>query len=143
MAVELPKTIVVDASVGLKWVVNEIGSDQAVALIEGRRLIAPSLFWVETANALAMKARRGELSRSAVNDAWRDLTASPLEIIPMNAEAIAPAMTLAQDLQHTVYDCTYLALAMANNCPIITADKRFVASVATHPYLTDKVLLLS
>ena len=139
----LPSTLVVDASVGIKWVIDEAGSDQAVALIEGRRLIAPALFWIETANVLAMKTKRGELPRVAATDAWHDLTAAPLEIVPVGVEATEQALALAQDLRHTVYDCTYLATALENNCPVVTADRRFAAIVATQPYLSGRILVLS
>jgi predicted nucleic acid-binding protein len=142
MAVELPATLVVDASVGLKWVVDEAGSDAAVALIAGRRLMAPALFWIETANALAMKARRGELSRAAANDAWRDLANAQLEIVPLTAESVTPALALAHDIGHTAYDCAYLAVALAAGCPVVTADRRFAAMVASHPTLAGKVLAL-
>ena len=138
----LPATLVVDASVGIKWVVDEQGSDQAVALIEGRRLIAPALFWIETANVLAMKTKRGELTRAAAADAWRDLTAAPLEIVPVDVDATTEALTLAQDLQHTVYDCAYLATALAAECPVITADRRFANIAAGQPYLAGKMLVL-
>lgn len=99
---DLPQTLVVDASIGVKWVVDEDDSDAAVALIAGRRLIVPTLFWIETANVLAMKAKRREISRSAVADAWRDLNDAPLELVNITPETVRSALTLAQDLQHTV-----------------------------------------
>ena len=40
---ELPAVLVVDASVGVKWVVDEIGSEIAAGLIAGRRLLVPDL----------------------------------------------------------------------------------------------------
>lgn len=139
----LPSTLVVDASVGIKWVIDEQGSDQAVALIEGRRLVAPALFWTEAANVLAMKTKRGELFRAAAQDAWRDLVAAPLEIVPTDAALAERALALAQDLQHTVYDCIYLAAALDLGCPVITADRRFAAVTATLPYLGGKMLVLA
>lgn len=75
---DLPMTVVVDASVGPKWVVTEVGSEIAMALIEGRQLLVPDLFWIETANGLAAKVRREELSRAAARDAWHDLLQAPI-----------------------------------------------------------------
>ncbi|SNS30010.1 MULTISPECIES: type II toxin-antitoxin system VapC family toxin [unclassified Azospirillum] len=140
---DLPPTLVVDASIGVKWVVDESDSDDAVALIAGRRLIVPGLFWVETANVLAMKAKRREMTRAAVADAWRDLANAPLELVNMAPDTVLPALTLAQDLQHTVYDCAYLAVALAVGCPVVTADRRFAAITAAHPTLAGRVLLLN
>jgi predicted nucleic acid-binding protein len=142
-AADWPATLVVDASVGIKWVVDEPGSEEAVALIAGRRLIVPSLFWVETANVLSMKAKRGQLTRAAVTDAWRDLAEAPVEAVSLSPDAVSPALTLAQDIQHTVYDCAYLAVALAAGCPVVTADRRFASIVAAHPYLAGRVLLLN
>ena len=79
----LPDTVVVDASVGLKWVIDELGSDAAVALVAGRALVTSALFWVEAANVLATKERRGELDRVGLEDAWRDLAQAPLETVPL------------------------------------------------------------
>ncbi|HIJ62590.1 MAG TPA: type II toxin-antitoxin system VapC family toxin [Rhodospirillaceae bacterium] len=140
---DLPSTLVVDASIGVKWVVDEHDSDDAAALIAGRRLIVPGLFWVETANVLAMKARRGELTRAAVTDAWRDLADSPLTCVTLSPDTVSSALTLAQDIQHTVYDCIYLAVALNAGCPVVTADRRFATIAAGHPYLAGRVLLLN
>ena len=66
---EPPETIVVDAGVGLKWVIDEPGSDAAVALVAGRAPVTSALFWVEAANVLATKERRSELDRGSLEDA--------------------------------------------------------------------------
>jgi hypothetical protein len=44
--------IVVDASVAVKWVLREIGSDAADALLDHDGLIAPSIWLAEATNAL-------------------------------------------------------------------------------------------
>ncbi|MFV0512909.1 MAG: type II toxin-antitoxin system VapC family toxin [Jhaorihella sp.] len=38
------------------------------------------------------------------------------------------ALRLSLLLDHPVYDCTYLALAMAREAPVIPADRRFVSA---------------
>jgi predicted nucleic acid-binding protein len=56
---------------------------------------------------------------------------------------LMPAATrLAQDLDHPVYDCFYLALAVQQQYPLLTADRRFQAKVRDHPYLGDRVVFL-
>ena len=125
----LPPSIVVDAGVGLKWVVNEPGSAAAVTLLPGWLVLIPSLFWVEAANALATKSRRGELDRSDALDAWRDLVQAPLEVLPLNPDSVRSALEIAQDLGHPVYDCCYLAAALDLGTLVITADRRFCRAV--------------
>ena len=52
-------TIVIDASVTVKWVLDETRTDAALAL-QSEQLVAPVLWLAETANALWRHARLGE-----------------------------------------------------------------------------------
>jgi predicted nucleic acid-binding protein len=56
-------TIVVNASVALKWVIEEDGSKAAGELLLEKPLAAPNLLMAECANVLWAKARR-EYSRA-------------------------------------------------------------------------------
>ncbi|MFO1048711.1 MAG: type II toxin-antitoxin system VapC family toxin [Geminicoccaceae bacterium] len=123
----LPSVVVVDAGVGLKWVGDEPGSEVAAALATTCGMIATALFWVEAANVLATKERRGELSRSALEDAWRDLLRAPMETIPIDPASAGEALGLALELCHPAYDCCYLELALARRTAVVTADRRFRA----------------
>lgn len=140
---ELPGNLVIDASVGLKWVVDETGSDAAVALIAGRRLVTSALFWVEAGNVLATKGRRGELHPADVADAWHDLQAVPLETVAVDAGQVHKALQLAQELSHPVYDCCYLAVALARSTVVVTADRRFARAVTVRPSLAAHLHLLA
>ena len=51
----------------------------------------------------------------------------------------AAATRLAIDLDHPVYDCFYLALAVQEQYPVVTADTRFHEKVRGHPYLSDRI----
>lgn len=55
----------------------------------------------------------------------------------------AAATRLASDLDHPVYDCFYLALAVHTQYPVVTADTRFHDKVCKHPYLSDRILHLA
>ncbi len=74
------KTLVVDASIAIKWVVEEEGTPQALALRKSARLIAPDLLVAECANILWKKARRGELSSEEADLAARLLERSDIEL---------------------------------------------------------------
>ena len=138
----LPTTVVVDASVGLKWVVDEPGSDTAGALVSARLVGTSRLFWAEAANALASKGRRGELGRAELEDAWRDLAQAPLDVVPLDAEGVRSALMLAADLGHPVYACCYLGVALARDSLVITADRRFQRLVGLPPSLAARVVHL-
>jgi predicted nucleic acid-binding protein len=55
-------TLVIDASIAIKWVVEEAGTDLSLALRQKARLMAPDLIVAECANILWKKAQRKELS---------------------------------------------------------------------------------
>ena len=119
---------VVDASVAVKWVVTEPGSDSAAALLDGRPLIAPDLLWAECGNVLWMKVRRGVLQATEAELAGKVLRGADVRTVP-GRPLMESALSLALRLEHSVYDCLYLALAIQQDCPLLTADSRFVERV--------------
>ena len=73
--------IVIDASVAIKWVVEEDGTPEALALLEKHSLSAPDLFIPECANILWKKVRRRELEKNEAILAARLLQRSDIELI--------------------------------------------------------------
>jgi predicted nucleic acid-binding protein len=115
-------TWVIDASVAIKWVVDEPGTEQAL-LLRRHRLVAPDLLVPECANILWKKVRRGELSEAEAILAARLLQRAEIELEPMRG-LLEPATKLAIALDHPAYDCIYLALAEALSCAMVTADEQ-------------------
>lgn len=113
---------VIDASVAIKWVVDEPGTEQAL-LLRRKRLFAPDLLIAECANILWKKVRRKELSEAEAILAARLLQRADIQLEPMRP-LLEPATRLALALGHPAYDCTYLALAEVLSCPVVTADDR-------------------
>lgn len=114
---------VIDASVAIKWVIYETDSADAVLVQEKLPLAAPDLIIAECANILWKKARRGELEHGEAVTAARILQQSDVEILPTR-HLMEPTIRLTFDLDHAAYDCVYLALAISNNRPLVTADDR-------------------
>ncbi|MCA8932235.1 MAG: type II toxin-antitoxin system VapC family toxin [Rhodospirillaceae bacterium] len=131
---------VVDASVATKWLVSEAHSDAAVRLLEASlTLVAPELLFAEVGNALWALSRRGDIDPADAIEAMDALKAAPIAFpVPMRQLAAA-AERLALDLGHPVYDCFYLALAIQEQYPVVTADARFHDKVARHAYLADRI----
>jgi predicted nucleic acid-binding protein len=121
--------VVVDASVALKWLVDESGSKAALELRAENEIIAPDLLLIECRNALLTKFRRGELTRRQAQEAAADLDSAGLSIVP-SAPLLDHAYALALDLQQPIYDCIYLATAVTTERRLITADRRFAAALA-------------
>lgn len=134
---------VVDASVALKWVLDEAGSAAASGLLDGRELFAPPLLAIEAANALWAVARRGQITGAEAEDALDLILRAPFQPLPFGLRLPIRALELAQLLDHPVYDCVYLALAVALERPVITADRRFAAAAGRDPDAAPFVQLLS
>jgi predicted nucleic acid-binding protein len=125
----LTETLVIDASVVVKWVVEEEGSTAATALRHRFRLAAPDLLVAECANILWKKTRRGELTAEEANIAARLLERAGIELMPMGG-LLEKATGLAIQLAHPAYDCIYLALAQQKGWRFATADIRLLRAVA-------------
>lgn len=127
--------LVVDASVAVPWAVPEPGDEAALrirdAFAAGRvELLAPGLFVAEAANALWKKCRlRGELTEQEARHALGLLLAALPELVP-EAPLAPQAMELAITYRHPVYDCLYVALALRERCPLVTADGALHATFA-------------
>ena len=105
-------SVIIDASVALKWVIEEEGSDAARDLLLRQALSAPDLLIVECANVLWAKARRGKVSRELASAALAAILATPIDLLP-SASLFTAAQAIAFDLDQTVYDNLYLAAAFA------------------------------
>jgi predicted nucleic acid-binding protein len=132
---------VIDASVAVKWLVTETFSEEAASLLDADlTLIAPELVFAEAANALWAMQRRGDIGKADFAEAVDVLRAGPIAIPLTMRQLAASAGRLAVDLDHPVYDCFYLALALQEQYPVVTADSRFHDAVRAHPYLSDRIL---
>ena len=74
---------VVDASVVVKWVVDEQGTQPALALLKKHDVVAPDLILAECANIFGKKIRRGELSRAEARFAALMIEGSELQLREM------------------------------------------------------------
>lgn len=118
-------TLVIDASIAVKWVVEEDGTPEALVVRRRAKLIAPELLVAECANILWKKVQKDELSKKEALLAAHLLQGAEIELLPTRS-LLAAATRIAIDLDHPAYDCLYLALAAANDCRFVTADQRFL-----------------
>jgi predicted nucleic acid-binding protein len=116
--------LVIDASVAVKWVVQEPGTPEALALRKAR-LAAPDLIIPECANILWKKQRLGQLTSAEASAAAQLLERADMELVAMGAQ-LHRATELAIELDHPAYDCFYIALALDKCCAFATADQRLL-----------------
>ncbi|MFM9905708.1 MAG: type II toxin-antitoxin system VapC family toxin [Pyrinomonadaceae bacterium] len=126
--------VVVDASVIIKWYVEEIHDAEAELLLEGNfEIHCPELVISELGNIIWKKTRRGEISdekalRIAAALLEQDITFHPQK--SLLTSSLVGAISTAQ----TVYDWTYLSLAISLCCKFITADSRSYKAICTTNY---------
>lgn len=127
-------TIVVDASVAVRWSTTLDASDRAEALLRSREeIIAPDLVIAEMTNAAWKMAVFGGMSHSAVTTQVREAANYFDELVPV-ADLKDRALEIAIALKHPAYDCFYLALAEQRGCRLFTADERLQRRCATTPF---------
>jgi len=130
---------VVDASLVIKWFVPEVDSDAARNWLDAPHdYVAPELLFPETGNAVWKKVRRGELSPEDGQQLVTDLSAIAVEAVSMRG-LVPDAHALALRTGITVYDATYLALAVRLETKVITGDDRFARRLADHSLLAPHV----
>ncbi|MDP2936092.1 MAG: type II toxin-antitoxin system VapC family toxin [Dehalococcoidia bacterium] len=122
------QTLVVDASVGVKWfsAVGEAHVPQARAILldcafGGINVIVPELFFHEIANALVHKA---VISDGQLAEAVTTLCSLDLVLFATNGERLRTAAQLARKARITEYDAYYAVAAIENGCPLVTANPR-------------------
>jgi predicted nucleic acid-binding protein len=137
-------TFVIDASIAVKWVVEEEGTEKALALRGRSKFIAPELLVAECANIFWKKRQRGELSQDEALFAARLLQASDVELLPTRA-LLESATRIAIELDHPAYDCLYVALAIERDCRFVTADGRFLRKLdeGRQRQFRDRVIALA
>lgn len=120
-------SLVLDCSVAMSWCFEEEASDYADrvldALEEGEALV-PSVWPLEVANVLVVAERRGRLK---VGESARFLEL--LQSLPIFVEEVSlpratgAVLSLARELDLSVYDASYLELAMRSGVALATHDQ--------------------
>jgi predicted nucleic acid-binding protein len=116
--------LVVDASVAIKWFLPEIHGEAALRLLEGEyALRVPDLIFAEFGNVLWKRFRKGQISRKEAIVTIEALLALPLQV--ESSQSLLPAaLEIACSTHRTVYDSLYLAVAIAHQCRVVTADSK-------------------
>ena len=123
--------VVVDASVALKWIIDEPDSMVAVTLLnswtdQGIKVIAPALLTYEVANTLHRQVIKSKITYAEAKQGLTDFYATGVLLTFLQYEDIsAQAMEFAYNFNlPATYDAHYLALALREECEYWTADTR-------------------
>jgi predicted nucleic acid-binding protein len=129
---------VLDASVAAKWYLprGENLVDESVRLLNDytsdlTRLAVPDLFWPEMGSIFWKAVRNKRMSGQSADEALQSLSELQLPTFPSHP-LLRDAYRIATRFQCTVYDCIYVALAVASERPLVTADERLANALAAH-----------
>jgi predicted nucleic acid-binding protein len=120
---------VVDASVAVKWLVEEAGTARGRSVLSsGATLIAPELIVAEVGNVAWKKLTRQEMTPEHA-EAMIRMIPRLLDSLFSLPPLAAPALRIARDLGHPIYDGFYLALADREEAVLVTDDQRLLAKL--------------
>jgi predicted nucleic acid-binding protein len=116
--------VVLDASVGVKWVFDEAGSSEADGLLRAQsigeiQLVVASHFCYE----LVSVAKRDRGPLGAIK-AWEIITGSEIRVVEVDDVMMRAAIDVSVDLGCSFYDAVAPALARLLDAPLYSADRR-------------------
>jgi len=123
--------IVVDASVLVKWFVDEEGSEEALRIrrkyVEGEaEIIAPELIVFEALNTLRYK---GLFTAQEVKRISEAIDAYAFDLRALRGQYAAHALDAAYENDITLYDASYVSLASLEGAQMYTADRKLVGKL--------------
>ncbi len=129
---EKRKVVVVDASVAVKWFVEEEYTREALVLRDSYRdglidLIAPSLLPYEVLNALKYSGAFGE---DELKEIAKILDSLQITLYDLKEDYSATTVMVAMRKGLTIYDASYVALAVDKQGILYTADEKLLEKIA-------------
>lgn len=125
--------LVLDCSVAMGWCFEEETSeygDRVLNALEEGEAFVPSVWPLEVSNVLVVAERR---ARIKVGESARFLEL--LQSLPIFVEEVSlpratgAVLSLARELDLSVYDASYLELAMRSGVPLATNDQALARAV--------------
>jgi len=128
----------VDASVGAKWASPDIVeplADQAYRFLSAHaaghfQVIVPDLFWLEIGSFLWKSAKRGTITPALAERALEAMLHRGFPTVS-SRPFLPEAFKIAADFDRTIYDSTYVAMAIVTGRELITADERLVNALGS------------
>lgn len=123
------RRLVVDASVVVKWFLIEEWREESIVLrddyIEGKtRLIAPSIMPFEVLNAVRYSRR--DIHGKILQNIAESLSLYNIRLYNLVGEYAKNVSRISLEYNITIYDASYVALAMQEETLLYTADKKLI-----------------
>ena len=122
---------VLDNSVSAAWCFSDETDVYAEAVFESVTqeggAVAPALWPIELANVLVVAERRNRVTAAQREAFLQNLAGMDIEVQTVTTDQIfQEAIALATAHRLSVYDATYLGLAIRQQLPIATQDKELI-----------------
>jgi predicted nucleic acid-binding protein len=123
---------VTDASITVAWCIEDERSEQTDALFlratrEG--VVVPPLWSFEIANVLLLAEKRGRVRKGGSEASFAAVAAAPIEVDMESSEHVfGEILSLGRRHGLTIYDATYLELAIRTGLPLATLDQALAAA---------------
>ena len=130
---------VIDANVAVKWLPLFSGEPmvtEAYSFLERLAsgeiaILVPDLFWLECASVLWKAVRRGTCDPAEAEAALETLQQQDIETVQTKDEVKA-ALAIAIRHGRSIYDSSYVALAVKAKAQLVTADEKLANVLAAH-----------
>ena len=125
------RSVVLTASVVLKWYFTEPFSDESLRLIDpARDMSAPDVLVSQVGTALGKRLRTGEVKRDEAHRILTNLRRLPVQWT--SASDLAPAaLEITAATSRSYNEALYFALAMRQKATLVTADRWWYSLVST------------
>ena len=120
---------VLDASIPACWAFQDEQdrrAETALARIKTEEAVVPSLWWFEIRNIFVVNERRKRITESDTGVFLRDLAGLRVRVDRDPEEAVV--LKLARTHKLSVYDASYLELALREALPLATLDAHLTAA---------------
>jgi len=129
----MAETLVVDASVLLKWQFSD--EDLVTQSLQLRqdyldkdiiKLVAPTLLIYELINGIVVASRKNRILPNRAVEVLHNFLVADIELLEIEPYRV---IELCQEYNIAAYDAAYLALAESLECDLWTGDKAFYSAV--------------
>lgn len=121
------RAFVLDNSVVVAWALAEEhpGAEHVMDLLADGEARVPGIWPLEFANALLVAERRNRLTEADAVEIREIVLALPIRVVPeTTAQLLSVVLGLAREQGLSVYDASYLDLAMREGLGLATLDER-------------------
>ena len=120
---------VLDTSISACWAFQDEldpRADAAFVRIKSEEAVVPTLWWFEIRNILVVNERRKRITQSDTGVFLRDLAGLRIRVDREPEESVV--LRLARTHRLSVYDASYLELALREALPLATLDAELTAA---------------